>query len=296
LNKRRILALAAGLTLAGGMAAGGVMAGNANASSFSCVEHTSCGGAVLAYRPGGVTLALAVLQPDSVTNGGFGYWNEPVGFNTEDYPDGTGLQDFYVAQLAGEPVARGGQFGLGEYAVIYAPGGKLANDPVLSTYNDTQPATTAYCLSVQDLYRHVRGRYVQRWATVLRPCSTYAGGPLQDSPPVFAMTGTGTGTPQVTNPDPYQLWAPVEVAGQFLEFQDIGLDNSSAYRHGYAGENFVLDDTASGGPGTQGLAYQENDGLNQKFTIFACTLPVTDFNSAYYNCPNGAPATTAPTP
>ena len=289
--KSRILASAAAVTLLGGIAAGGTLvATQAQASSLSCTGKTACGGATLAYAVKG-TLALAVLAPDPNTNGGFGYWNEPAGVNTEDYPSGTGAQDFTVAQVSSEASpGHGGQFGFGEYIAIYTPGGNLPNDTWLGG-NGTQ---TAYCLSVQDLYRTVRGQRVQRWATVLRPCDTFAGGILQDGQPVFIPVSPSNTTPKVTNADPYQLWAPVEVAGQFFEFQDIGLDNSSSYRHGYGGVNFVLDDTAFGGAGTQGLAYPENDQLNQQWKGIGCSLPLTAFNPAYFNCPTGTPATTAP--
>lgn len=290
LKRARSLAAAAGtaaVLVAG--AAGALTATSAQASSLSCTGKTACGGATLAYNLKG-TLALAVLAPDPNTNGGFGYWNEPVGVNTEDFPAGTGAQDFTVAQVAGERPGQGGQFGFGEYLPIYTPGGNLPNDPIFgAAFNSAKPVQTAYCLSVQDLYRMVRGHLVQRWATVLRPCGTYIGGPLQLGPP--AVTDAGTTIPPVVNgADPYQLWAPVEVAGQFFEFQNIGLDNSSFYRHGFGGENFVLDDTAFGGPGTQALAFQENDQANQQWKGIGCTLPLTAFNPAYFNCPTGTPA------
>jgi hypothetical protein len=285
--KSKVLATAASLTMVGGVLAVSAIAttGTAAASSLSCTGKTACGGATLAYAAKG-NLALAVLAPDPNTNGGFGYWNEPVGVNTEDYPSGTGAQDFTVAQAAGEPEAAGGQFGFGEYLAVFTPGGAEANDPIFTSYDSAKPAQTAYCVSVQDLYRTVRGHRVQRWATVLRPCETFIGGPLQDGGPEITLDGAH-GAPTVTSADPYQLWAPVEVAGQLFEFQNIGLDNSSFYRHGYGGVNFVLDDTAWGGAGTQGLAFQENDQANQQWKGIGCSLPLTDFNAAYFNCPTG---------
>jgi len=291
--KSKILAAAATLTLVSGAGLAGVLtSGTAQASSFSCTSRTACGGDVLAYTAKG-TLALSVLTPDANTNGGSGYWNEPVGFGAEDYPSGTGAQDFTVFQVAGEPgPGQGGEFGHGEYVVMYTPGGQLPADPVITGKTGTQ---TAYCLSVQDLYRTVRGHRAQRWATVLRPCDTFAGGVLQSAAPVFTQA-TATATPQVTDADPYQLWAPVEVSGPYLEYQNTGLDNSSSYRHGYGGVNFVLDDTAFGGAGTQGLAFPENDGANQKGTIIGCSDPITSFNPVYYDCPAGpAPASTPAT-
>lgn len=285
--KSKVLAAAAVLTLiGGGAAAGAVTATSASASSLSCTAKTACGGATLAYAVKG-NLALSVLSPDPNTNGGFGYWNEPVGVNTEDYPSGTGLQDFTVYQVFDELTGFGGQFGYGEYAVVYTPGGNL---PLGDTAFGGTGTQQAFCLSVQDLYRWVRGHYVQRWATVLRPCDTYYGGILQSAHPAFTnASGAKPGTVAAGSADPYQLWAPVEVAGQFFEFQNIGLDNSSFYRHGYGGQNFVLDDTGFGGAGTQGLAFQENDGANQQWKGIGCTAPLTAFNKAYYNCPTGTP-------
>ena len=78
--------------------------------------------------------------------------------------------------------------------------------------------------------------------------------------------------------------------GPYLEFQDVAL-NSQHYRHGYGGSNFVMDDRALGGSGTWGLAFPENDQLNQKFTINGCTSPIDKFNTAYFNCATGATPT-----
>jgi hypothetical protein len=248
------------------------------------VDHTACGGATLAYAAKG-DLALAVLSPDANTNGGFGYWNESVGFATQDGLNASGAQDFTVFQVSGQTTGQGGQFAHGDYVVMYTPGGKLADDTVLGGTG----SQTAYCLSVQDVYRTVRGvPNQQRWPTVLRPCSSYAGGPLERGTPEFVKPN-GSVPGSVINADPYQLWSPVQVSGSYLEFQNVGLNNSSYYRHNFGGFNFVLDDTANGGSGTQALAFPENDQLNQKDRIIGCSLPITVFNQVYYTCPNGAP-------
>lgn len=247
----------------------------AQASTLRCTSTESCGGATLADAVHG-QLALSVLAPDNNTNDGFGYWNEPVGVNTAGLADGT--QDFTVYQVSGEPVGGGGVYGHGNYVVVYTPGGKTPDDPA---FTDKATGTeTAYCVSVQDIYRTVRGHRVQRWVLVLRNCDvsgiwgSAVFSPGETSPEVPAT---------VRNADPYQLWAPVEVSGPYLEFQDVAL-NSASFRHGFGGSNFVMDDTAFGGPNTQGIAFSENDGLNQKFTIDGCTEPVTVFNKAYYDC------------
>lgn len=266
-------ALVVGALVAGGLSVA-VPAVQANAATLRCTSTESCGGATLADTAKG-TLSLSVLKPDASINDGFGYWNEPVGVSTAGSAEGT--QDFTVYQQSGESTGMGGVYGHGNYAVVYTPGGKTPND---TAFGGTG-SETAYCLSVQDLYRTVRGQKVQRWATVLRNCNAQVG----RSAPAFTP---GTRSPEVasvvSNPNPYQLWAPVEVSGPDLEFQDVALNNSTL-RHGYTGgKNFVLDDTGFGGSGTQAIAYPENDGLNQKFQIDGCTKPITVFNQAYYDC------------
>lgn len=272
MSVRKLLA-AAGIIAAGVALAGASPAG---AATLKCTSTTSCGGATLEYMAKG-PLSLAVLAPDQTVNGGFGYWNEHVGFTTSGATDGT--QDFTVFQDTGTGtgVGKGGVYGLGDYVVMYTPGG-------------VQPPAgdTAYCLSVEDTYPVVAGRTVQRWALVLRNCD--ATGPWGTpafttsaavAPSVFA------GEQTVANPDPYQLWAPVEVSGPALEFQDVAL-NFQSFRHGWGGQNFVLDDRAFGGSGTWGLAFPENDGTNQKDVIDGCTPPITTFNAQYYTCASPA--------
>lgn len=244
------------------------------ASTLKCVAQESCGGADLAFAGHG-SLSLAVLNPDSTINGGFGYNNEEVGFTASDATNGS--QDFTVFQDASEATAgQGGVYGHGNYVAMYTPGGLRA---------DTTAGQIQYCVSVEDTYPTVNHKVVQRWSLVLRDCD--ATGRTS-----FTFGTRATGTPpageveaRVTDPDLYQLWAPTEVPGPYLEFQDVAL-NSQHYRHGYGGGNFVMDDRGFGGSGTWGLAFPENDGLNQKFTIIGCTEPVTVFNTAYYNCPS----------
>jgi len=254
------------------------LAVSADAATLQCTSTESCGGAALQYSAKGA-LDLSVLSPDSNTNGGFGYWNEPVGVNSAGLSNGS--QDFTVYQEYGEPTGQGGSYGHGNYVVAYTPGGKTPDDPAFT--GKTSGTQTAYCVSVQDVYRKVGGKLAQRWALVLRNCDVSG---LWGSA-VFTPGKTSTDSPAVVkNADPYQLWAPVEVSGSALEFQDVAL-NSAGYRHGFGGKNFVMDDTASGGAGTQAIAYPENDGANQKWSIDGCTKPVTVFNTSYYNCPAG---------
>lgn len=266
---RRVAAAAAATALAGGgLALAAALP--ASASTLQCVATESCGGADLAFAGHG-NLSLAVLNPDSV-NGGFGYNNEKVGFTTSGATNGT--QDFTVFQDASEVTpGQGGVYGHGNYVAMYTPGGNRASGDEIQ-----------YCVSVEDTYPVVNHKVVQRWSLVLRNCDSTGHS-------MFTFGTHATGTPpsgeveaRVTDPNPYQLWAPTEVPGPYLEFQDVAL-NSRHFRHGFGGGNFVMDDRGWGGNGTWGLAYPENDQLNQKFTIIGCTQPVTVFNTAYYNCP-----------
>jgi hypothetical protein len=254
------VALGAGLGLA--------VASGAGASTLKCTSTESCGGADLAFTGHG-PLSLAVLNPDSTINGGFGYNNEKVGFTTSGASNGT--QDFTVFQDSSEPVpGQGGVYGHGNYVAMYTPGGLEA---------DTETGQIQYCVSVMDTYPTVNGKVVQRWSLVLRNCNATGRSEFTSG------SHEGDSEARVSDPNLYQLWAPTEVPGPYLEFQDVAL-NSSHYRHGFGGGNFVMDDRGFGGSGTWGLAYPENDQLNQKFTIIGCTKPVTVFNTAYYNCPS----------
>lgn len=266
-NRLIIMIVSAITVLTGGV----LTAYTAGAATLSCTSKASCGGATLLYSGHG-SLDLSVLDPDPNVNGGFGYWNEHVGFELSS--SSSISEDFRVAQILGEPVGKGGTYGFGDYVVVYDPAG-----------TDLGSIATPYCLSVQDTYPVVRGHVAQRWADVLRPCFTETSS--RQGVPQFYAPATGPNATDewaVVNPDPYQVWAPVEAGNTAsLEFQNVGLNNQSL-RHGFAGQNFVLDDRALGGPGTWGLAYPENDQLNQRFRINGCSDPVAQFNAVYWNC------------
>jgi len=282
--KRRLAFAFTALAATAAMTAGVAVA--AGAASLSCTSKPSCGGATLVYASKG-SLDLSVLSPDANVNGGNGYWNEEVGFTASSTSNLA--QDFRVAQVrTSNPllvpglaspmvVAKGGSYNQGDYVAVYDPAGV----PLTSI-------ATPYCISVEDTYPTVGGHVVQRWALVLRTCSTVISG-FQGTPS-FTAPHTGSNTTDewvADNPDPYQVWAPVGVNNpQSLEFQNVGLNNASL-RHGYAGQNFVIDDRGFGGAGTWGLAFPENDGANQKFIINGCSDPITSFNAIYYNCPTG---------
>jgi hypothetical protein len=226
----------------------------------SCTASESCGSATLALMTHG-PLSLAVLGYDSQVNGGFGYNNEHIGFTTAGASDGT--QDFTLVRYG----VSAGQYGNGNYVLEFTPGGQ-------------QPPAgdISYCVSVQDTYPVVNGKTVQRWADVLRNCAAWGG-------VITAGTKLPVETPaSIANADPYQLWAPVEVAGSFLQLENVAL-NDSHYRHGFAGQDFVLDDRGNGGNGTWALAYPNHFGLNQEGVATGCTKPITTFNPKDFNCP-----------
>ena len=234
----------------------------ASGATNSCVNTESCGGATLALATHG-SLSLAVLGYDSTVNGGFGYNNEHVGFTTSGAANGT--QDFTLARSG----SSAGQYGNGVFVLEFTPGGQ-------------QPPAgdLAYCVSVQDTYPTVGGKVVQRWAAVLRFCGAWGG-----------VITPGVKSPEspasIANADTYQLWAPVEVAGNYLQLEDVAL-NDQHLRHGFSGSDFVLDDRALGGDGTWALAFPNHFGPNQEGVATGCTKPITTFNPHDFSCPSSS--------
>lgn len=276
--KTKIAAAALGLTAAAGLAFAAVPA---HASTLSCTSQESCGGADLNFSGHG-PLSLSVLDRTSV-NGGFGVNNERVGFNTSGLHNGT--QDFTVFQESGETPGHGGVYGFGNYTVMFTPGGVLplnSHTPGSTATDAGNGASVAYCLSVEDTYPIVNHHIVQRWSLVLRNCFAKPGTTF-----TVGSHAPGETEAMVHNPNRYQEFAPTETSDGFLKFQDVAL-NSSHFRHGFGGQNFVIDDRGFGGPGTWGIVFPEKDVTqnvtNQEFTIIGCTQPVTVFNSQYFDC------------
>ena len=228
----------------------------------SCINTESCGGATLALMTHG-SLSLAVLGFDANVNGGFGYNNEEVGFTTSGATNGT--QDFTLARSGSSP----GQYGNGNFVLEFTPGG-------------LQPPAgdLAYCLSLQDTYPKVNGTVVQRWAAVLRWCGAWGG-----------VINPGVKSPEsettISDADTYQLWAPVEVAGNYLQLENVAL-NDPHLTHGFPSGDFVLDDRANGGNNTWALAFPNHFGLNQEGIATGCTKPITTFNPHDFNCPSSS--------
>ena len=72
----------------------------------------------------------------------------------------------------------------------------------------------------------------------------------------------------------YQVWAPVTGQNGLLMVND----SLTGYKHNNT--PYVLDDSGWGGAGTQALAYPENDGANQVWSVIGCTDPVKALNAA----------------
>ena len=114
-----------------------------------------------------------------------------------------------------------------------------------------------------------------RWATVLRNCNTNG---------TFHI-GTNT-TPSDENSvtsghaNAYQVWAPVTGANGLL------FANQSLSHHFHSGNTlYVLDIKGSGAAGSRLLAFPENDGLNQEWSLIGCTHPADVLSTGYQFCP-----------
>jgi hypothetical protein len=262
---------AAALAAAGGFALTG---GNASATTLTCtgvqnqvLPPFGCGGDQLAYTAKG-TLDLAVM--------GGNYWNSPVGFVTDS--NSNPAEDFTVFAVSGS--VTDGPGGLGEYVAMYTPDGKIASFTQASVkYTDAVPAsgaftvgTNVYCLSVENASA-AKGA---RWKVVLRNCSTngtFEYGNNSSSSPTYNSVSSGSA-------NHYQVWAPVTGNSGLLMINE-------SLSHGFGSGNtpYVLDDSGSGGSGTQAIAYPENDGLNQESSIIGCTEPITGLDTSYSLCP-----------
>jgi hypothetical protein len=306
--RARLAAGAAAVVAVAGLA---FAAGTASATTLTCTNVANatlppvgCGGAQLAYQSKGV-LDLAVLGQGSTSGN---YWNSPVGFLTDS--TSAAREDFTVFAVNGS--ITDGPGGLGEYVAMYTPDGNVPSftgtvKGVHGTYSNTtpdigtsfNPGTNVYCLSVENLNNGPKGAL--RWRTVLRTCNTngsFEYGNNSECPtPVItvtpdvttaAVTCTSYNSVSSSRANRYQIWSPVS-GSTGLEMINESL--SFDHPHGTNPSNtpYVLDDTAFGGTGTWGLAYPENDGLNQQVSVIGCTDPLKGLEallpSTYYNCP-----------
>jgi hypothetical protein len=139
LNKRRLLALAAGLALAGGMAAGGVMAGSADASTvIAKVNNTAIGEAGYFINDNGKTRirdvqAVTVITPQMEDLNGSATTDEPAGA-----PGGVGVE------LCNENTGYAAQLGLewdgAAFVAEYNYSGNAAEtDPLLTITSGSDP-------------------------------------------------------------------------------------------------------------------------------------------------------------
>ncbi|MDE3076846.1 MAG: hypothetical protein KGJ86_15630 [Chloroflexota bacterium] len=290
LKRFLIIAAALAAALAGGAAAAAVPAG---ATTLTCTGSQNqalppfgCGGAQLAYTAKG-TLDLAVLGTGSSTGN---YWNSPVGVLTDS--QSASREDFTVFAVDGD--TSDGPGSLGEYVAMYTPGGKIASFTQAGVvHTNAVPAagrftagTNVYCVSVENL--NDGPGHAVRWHAVLRNCNTNGtfsygnNGQCAPAPGPVVTTACATTDNSVSagRANQFQVWAPVSGAAGLLL---VNSSLSREFRHGNT--PWVLDDRSFGGSGTGALAFPENDGLNQQWSIIGCTEPVTQLNTSYALCP-----------
>jgi hypothetical protein len=262
------------------------VAAAASATTLTCtgiksqtVPPFGCGGAQSAYQAKGV-LDLAVLGQGSTSGN---YWNSPVGVLADS--ESATREDFTVFAVNGS--ITDGPGGLGEFVAMYTPDGNIptfTQGGVTHTNAVPQPGnftvgTNVYCLSVENLDNGPHGAL--RWHVVLRTCATngtfdYGNNGNNLTPPVAATENSVS----ASSANKFQVWAPVSGPSGLLLIDE-------SLSHGFKSGNtpYVLDDSGFGGSGTGALAFPENDGLNQQWTIIGCSDPVSQLDTGYQFCP-----------
>jgi hypothetical protein len=266
---RRIAALAAGAILTAGLALTG--ATTAHATTLTCTNTASattdpigCGGLQSAFTAHG-TLDMAVLGTGTASGN---YYNSPVGVQTDSQANVR--EDFTVFAVGG--ATSGGPGNLGRYVAMYTPDGKIPGFTAQPAPGTTFTANSSdLCLSVVSENNGPKG--AARWNAVLRNCNTNG---------TFTMGNDTTVENAVTagHANAWQEWAPVTGASGLLMVNDT-------LSHGFRSGNVqnVLDIKGNGGPGTALLAYPENDGLNEQWSIIGCTQPADVLSTGYQFCP-----------
>lgn len=279
-HARGIVALLAGAVLAASLTVAATMA---NATTLTCTHAAGalttpigCGGIRSATTAHG-NLDMAVLGTGGV-NGNF--FNSPVGVAAESLS--SVREDFTVFAVNG--AITGGPGNLGKYVAMYTPNGRMADftgtvGGVTGFHANAIPdaGTTftagphLYCLSVVGLSNGPRGAL--RYNAVLRNCNTNG---------VFTQGNDTTTENAVTSghANRFQVWAPVTGANGLL------FANQSLSRNYSSGNTqYVLDIKGSGASGSRLLAFPENDGLNQQWSLIACTHPGDVLSTGYQFCP-----------
>ena len=271
---KKMAATAAGFVLAGGAVL--AVAAPAGATTLTCTNIASaisgpigCGGLQLGYTANG-TLDLA---------GGGNYWNAPATVQLDSQANSN--EDWTVYAISGS--VTDGPGALGEFVAMYTPLGKIPSfthvgGPGSSGTNATPvpgevftAGSSDYCLSVENIGTGA----ALRWKTVLRNCNSngdFTEGANTGAAPFNAV--------QPGHANAYQVWAPVTGHDGLLMVND---SLSRGYKHNNT--PYVLDDSGWGGAGTQAIAYPENDGTNQVWSVIGCTDPVKALNTGYQFCP-----------
>lgn len=283
-SKIKALAVAAAAVLACSAGVAATWTTVAHATTSTCTNIANpvaapigCGGI---YLPG---MSASATQPDATSytlTASSDTFNAPVVI--DPYSLSNSLQDWTVFEVCTS---------VGGTRTIASPcgTGSLVHNPVDGnaeyvamltrdgTPNVTLNTAGNYCLSVTEVTRLAGGRHVHRWVTALRDCNLdgqtfYAGAP-QSPLPNGGLPGV------VTSVNRWQVWSATGSGS-----------NGYVLAEDYLSVNFrntlyVLDDAGFGGPGTQQLAFPENDGRNEIWKVIGCTAPVTTLTPGFYDCP-----------
>lgn len=292
--RNQLLALLGVLALLAGLAGLTAGTGTARATTLTCTQTKA--GFVTPFGCGGVQFQQFTHGILDMTADG-SFWNAPVRAVTESMTntsqDWTAFIDPRDIVPGNPPTIQGGEGDVGDYVAMFTPNGVIPGGcdtvtgphGVCSADNNTVSSSPLdFCLSVQNIIRNVRGHLVERWVAVLRNCfgsnnPTFTLGQDKSADTQSPLTGN-----TVTNPNPYQVWAPVlDQANESLVNEAL---LSAFFRH-FIGDNtrYVLDIAAGGPSGTQLLAYPANGGLNQNVKVIGCTPWLTLITGLAQVCP-----------
>ena len=255
--------------------------------------------------PGYLGEYVAVYTPDgkfaSFTQGGITY-TDAVPAAGASFTVGANVYALSVEKLDNGPKGAAREWGVLRNADsngIFTYGKTVTDDVCAATPTPPTSCSSAPSFSSGGTYINDTGNVIN--VTVSGDTSAdVTGSGVSGSGPSWAVapgtefTVTFTGSPvswtvttdnsiSASRANRYQVWAPVSVSDG-LELINESL--SGGFRNGGTGNTpYVLDDKGFGGTGTRALAFPENDGLNQQFSIVGCTEPVTGLNTSYALCP-----------
>ena len=267
---RRFAALAAGAILTTGLA---LTATTADATTLTCT-HTAgattapigCGGIRSATTAHG-DLDLAVLGTGG-TSGNF--FNSPVGVSADSQSNVR--EDFTVFAVGG--AITGGPGNLGEYVAMYTPNGKIpgfTTQPAPGSRSRRTPPTCACPSCSSPSARTARSAGPR--------CSATAT-------PTARSTSAPTPRPATRTASPAATRTPTRCGHRSPARTACCSPTSRLSHHFHSGNTlYVLDIKGSGAAGSRLLAFPENDGLNQEWSLIGCTHPADVLSTGYQFCP-----------